>query len=305
MRMHRSESNLVLPFDIRAEAFCARLLEIKGAEGAKPQVKVRPLGRRKNGDGREIEAVSTLEYNHEGKELIRMDINRDGLYDTLPESLFMVEIDPLEEGVEKAKRWGNQKEMSKRFFLPFEQELYHTRIQIEQTESQTIQELSKWLIYIYGLDTSEYQDQMKSFAQYLPCIDQIVGNTSRTKWVLEQTIGKKIDLHYEKGESHPVPNEWKAEMGACSIGAEMVLGDSFSDGMDLLSISILDVEAEEIEHWIPNGRKRRWLENDLLPHLLPAESDFRIHICMQISPSSPILGGNEKSSRMGFITLIE
>ena len=155
-----------LPFDMNAEALAGALLENNSGLADSRQIMIRPLGHINRVSGREVMNVTGSVFNAEGEELVYIDINRESLYDSLPEMLFLRQEARYEDDIEKARHLAHQQEMARRFFLPFEETFYRARIEMERAERSAIKELAAFLLNIYGLNSinegEESQEQMLS-----------------------------------------------------------------------------------------------------------------------------------------------
>ncbi|WP_207431285.1 type VI secretion system baseplate subunit TssG [Sabulibacter ruber] len=281
--MHNLKNLLAhLPFDMNVEALACSLLETQEELEETDQILVRPLGHVNRRGGREVLNVTGSVFNGKGKELVYLDINRESLFDTLPEMLFFRPEETYEDEVERAQHLALQEQSARRFFLPFEEVLYQTRVELEKAERNSSMDLASCLARIYGLDdlkgVAESQGQM--LALVLPFISRFVGKGAETESLLSAFFQKNIAITPARNLGIPIPAHLQTPLGEGLLGEDFLLGDSFTDGIRALHLTVADVLPEEVEQWLPGGQQRVLLEEHLLPYLLPAGEtvDFTLEI---------------------------
>ena len=301
-----------LPFDISVEALAASLLQYGADIKSSEQLLIRPLGPINRLGGNEVLQVSGSVFNAAGEELIYLDINREGLYDTLPEMLFIKQENHYEDEVEKARHLASQTEAARRFLLPFEESLYRTRIDLEVAERESITHLSEWLLKIYSLnqtgEESENHDQMLSLALVLPFVNQIAGNLPATASLLAALLRQEVRLTPTIPALYLIPEEQQSVIGSGLLGVDLLLGDLFQDGIRALNLTICEVAPAEIETWLPGGTQRHYLEEQLLPLVLPAGEQVSIQIEISPNPGSFQLSDNPEEMAglniLGYTTIL-
>lgn len=298
-----------LPFDINAEVLAGGLLENNDELTDSGQIQIRPLGHINRAGGREVMNVTGSAFNTEGKELVYIDINRESLFDSLPEMLFIQQEGNYEDEVEKAQHLARQEEMARRFFLPFEESFYRTRIDLEQAERSAIRELTTFLLDIYGLKNEKEagnQEQMLSLALVLPFINRIVGDLELTSSLLTALLRKKVKITPQKPVQMPIPEEQQTCIGNGLLGVDLMLGNTFSDGIRSLQVAISDVLPVEVEDWLPKGSQRCLLEEQFFSYVLAAGEQAEISIEINESEGYFSLGDsdNEALNILGYTTKI-
>jgi hypothetical protein len=296
-----------LPFDIRAEALAASLLDNSAGLADSSQVLVRPLGHLNRAGGREVMQVSGAAFNAEGKELVYLDINREGLYDTLPEMLFLhLEADG-EDALEKARQLAGQQERARRFFLPFEESFYRARIDLEQAERSALKNLAALLVNMYGLQEvpeAAGRQALQALALALPFISQVAGDLDATASLLTAMLHRQV--HITPGGAKPfgIPEALQSRLGEGLLGVDLLLGDAGCDGLRCLQITIGQVLPQEVEDWLPGGKQRRLLEEHLLPGVLAAGEQAEINLEIQDAGEGFALGGQQDHvlSILGYTT---
>jgi hypothetical protein len=299
-----------LAFDISAEALAGALLENNPELAGSGQIMIRPLGHINRASGREVIQVAGSVFNAEGKELVYIDINRESLFDSLPQMLFLGQDDNYEDEVAKAQHLNRQEEMARRFLRPFEQALYQTRIDLEQAERSAIKELAALLLSIYGLsnlnEDEKCQEQLLALALALPFLDRVIADLDLTGDLLATLLHRKVKITPGKMQQFAIPKARQTYIGEGLLGVNLVLGDSFTDGIRSLQVAIGGIPAQEIEDWLPGGNQRRLLEEHLFPNVLAAGEQVEISIGINDAECCFSLNtcGHEVLNILGYTTKI-
>jgi type VI secretion system protein ImpH len=298
-----------LPFDISVEALAGCLLESEPEVTGSGQLLVRPLGHQGRAVAREVQDLTGAAFDAEGKELFYLDINREGLFDSLPEMLFLRRPAEEESPLEKAQNLASQKEATRRFFLPFEEVLYRARIDAEGAEREAIKGMAGQFLCFFGLGNqtekeSGLPEQLLAFALALPLTDRIVGDLDLVKNLLETVLGKNVTLTPAASPAYPIPEAQQSRLGEALLGIDLLSGSTFSDGIRTLEATVYDVTPEEVEDWLPGGKLRQLLEGHLLPRLLTVGENVTVQIEITGSAGDLILGEEYPCSTLGYTTIL-
>lgn len=255
-------------FDVRAEVIAAELLA-QDATLTAEQIIVAPRGHAQRRSHHEIREIKKRFY---AEEVWQIDVNRKGLFDTLPERLFLRLDDDYENALAKAKAIERQIEDARKFFLPFEQAIFLPRIDLERLEQRWTEGLPKFIENLWGLRS--FTDCLTARQAFLLCYlmpeaQRIAGDWNLTKLCFEAVLKKTVTfrfiepLVYETPESDVPPDE--IEVG------DLILGDSFRDDIPALEIGIEEVTLAELPDCLPGGKRRKLLEELLYSYFLPLD----------------------------------
>ncbi len=284
-----------LNFDIRVESLAATLLECEPALFKHPeQFLVRPGGHLTRSGGKELQKVEAVEQWTDADEKVvnlYLDINREGLYDILPEALFLHPDEPCENDAEKAELLSKQVAAGRLFLLPFEEAFYQARIGVEYREQTALLRPDLFLATLFGEAETEnsgpvettVDDELtrsrRTLALILPVIDQLIAQPELRKKALERILGKKVSIDITPPEIIPIPAELQSTLGEDSVlGENTVLGQSFMDGIPTTKISIQIDKAMEADRWIPQSENRKFVESTLFPLVFPSDTRLALHI---------------------------
>jgi hypothetical protein len=187
-----------LKYDIKAEAVIADLLE-NGL--AIEDFVVIPIGIFRRRYSRDIAYTSKIQLNN-GSELLGINLNRDAIYDNLPEGFFHQDTEHSNESKNVSKDSQHLKEEEKaarRFFLPFESEIYSQTINLELEErkilNRFIENLSEdFSSEFWRIDQSIDQKYIERMVKFLHISYKIAGNTKLTEKCLESIINEHVSV---------------------------------------------------------------------------------------------------------------
>lgn len=290
-----------LPFDITAEALAGLVMD-SNEQLLTEQFRIQGTRHLSKVAGREVAEVSLSGFDEKGRELIHLDVNRRSLFDALPEMLFH-SGETFNDDVEQAQFIARERENARGFFIPFEEELYRSRIEVERNEHAFLKELNIKVFPIFDWElealTPEEQNQLRAFGLFLPFLNSITGHLEIICVVLKTVLNKTITVKERRAPAWKLPASLQSRLGQADLGNGFVVGDTFSDGARQLEFSISGVEAAELEDWIPGGKKRKMLEEKFFPCLLAAGENYTINILLN-NPKEMVLGDEGCSNILGY-----
>lgn len=263
-------------FDVRVETLAATFL--KQADGALEdfgleQVVVSPKGGARRRVGNDVERVRQRTYEEEHTVLM-MEVNRKGLFDTLPSGLFLDLDQDFVDAKARTKSVERQIKEARKFFLPFELASYHPRIAAEQLEQKYTEQFPEFVHKLWGLD--EFSDLLDDRQRFLLCYlipeaQRIVGNLKFTQLIFEAILRNQVQLNTIAPLDIEIPDTDKKSSATTSLGTNAILGNIFRDDIPALEICIYNVRGSQIELYLQNGKKRRLLEELLISYFVPLD----------------------------------
>ncbi|WP_347841567.1 hypothetical protein [uncultured Draconibacterium sp.] len=214
--------------DIRAETVLADLL----ANGMNyDDVLVRYKGLFKRRYARDIDHISEVDFANYQR-VFEFYINRDGLYDSLPQGLFHKksghELDKGRKFSEDSKELKREENEARLFFLPFENEIFYQRVKLEQEEQKVLSRFSEKIfndIYpeLWNLHRSIDREYIFKMVLYLHLAHKIAGNLPLTAKCLESIIGEPTKVvKKEASGSGGFINMQAKQMSGFSLGKAML-----------------------------------------------------------------------------------
>lgn len=220
---------------------------------------------------------------------------REGIYDQLPPFLFHA-IPPTagpapdpEAELAHLRRERVVEQETRRFFLPFDTELYYLRLLRYERERQADQlaeapvlreEFARSWLVLRRLDAST----ASLFMQVLPFIHQLRGDVAWLGRFLAVVFGVPMRFEAEQPIVHQVADA--PALGYCLLGINSLIGNTFSDGYNALHLYLGPVPAGRVAEFLPASAARELL-HELLGYFLPASLEVRLFVGVERPAAGP------------------
>jgi len=268
-------------FDIRVEALAVNLLKNSGDFNENlglEQLLINPVGDLKRRVTFDVQEVKKRYFEQDTA--LQIDVNRKGLFDTLPEQLFLQTSLHGDDPKKRTKAIEQQIKEARKFFLPFEQAAYHALIEIEQLEQKYTEKFPEFFDRIWGLQNfKDYLEprQKTLLCHLLPEAYRAVGDWNLTGLIFEAVLQKPVDMSFSKPQKLDIPfaNMTSDQM---ILGDDSVMGDSFVDEFPTLNIIVKGITGAELPDFLPDGKKRILLEELLCGYFIPIDVPYEIKI---------------------------
>jgi hypothetical protein len=261
-------------FDMKVETYIASMLE-ENPNLELEQMIVSLQGASRRRSSYEVGQVKAKKYDNR-ETVCQIAVQRKGLYDHLPQGLFLtLETAPHENSVEVARRTEQQIAAARQFLLPFEQAMYLPRIETEILEKDLTIDFPFFLETFWDLEPHQAyltQQQRHQLYYFLPEAHRIVGDWTTTALFFEQILGHTVRIRPIAPLVQKVPMS-ENSIDKCCLGEDTYFGGTFLDDIPALEVSILDVTQTELPDFLPDGTQRNVLENILYEYFLPLESE--------------------------------
>ncbi len=270
---------------LRAEAFCA---EIISNSAAFDQIRLVSDSNFKKSFRNDIEEV-IFKSDEDTKALdINLLVNRDGIYDRLPEGVFHQtkgnsKTLTVTQMTQEFKDFKEEEKYVRKFFQPIEQEFFRYSTMVEQEELNLAfgmlnGNLKKEFLRFWDMPEDMPIENVRKLVQLMPWVNFIKGNLELTAKALGIILGTEVQ--YEKSEfsSHNV-TESALEMGYGDLGVDTIVGDNFWEPAVYWKFLILDIKKKEIELYRPNdpyGKLLNQFEEIFIP--LPIDVIFEFSL---------------------------
>ncbi len=261
-------------FDMRAETLTATLLA--QAEGMTEgfdleRTVVAPLGSNGRRAGKDVAEIRKKYYDHE--DVLYIEVNRKGLYDTLPKHLFLRTENDYESAIERTKAFTRQIKEARKFFLPYEQAMFHPRVEAERKEQKYTERFPDFISNLWGLDKfRDCLDERQVFLLccLLPAAQRIVGNWDLTGLCLEAVLQKPVDLNFAAPAVPKIPDSGQRNE-SLQLGVDAIIGEEFRDDMPVLEVSVKGITDADLFDYLPGGKRLILLEELLYSYFIPLE----------------------------------
>lgn len=257
-----------LSFDVKAEMLAAILSEesldlteiLASLEGPLKRTWARDI------------AWTDINRFETGEEMLCLHLNRDGIYDLLPEGLFHSNSDKADRtGPEMAKasmKLRVEEKETRLFFQPFENEIFLKRVQLAMVENQIFKSIYKEFLigiipFFWEVDEGFPENYVIRLKKLLPILHQTTGDLNLTAQCLEFIICEKVKIILSgiknrtfKSEILPV----SGILGKSLLGIDTITGDIVTEFFDQLRVSIGPITNQETNEIIKEGMMNRFLD---------------------------------------------
>ncbi|MFT4204251.1 MAG: hypothetical protein QM610_10095 [Chitinophagaceae bacterium] len=270
---------------LRCESLCAELLE-NGLPLS--SLVIAPKGTSRKRFGRDIEQVSLDKNDMRTYPSVVVDINRNGIYDLLPEGLFhqptsKTSEETVADKVVSHRRLKAEESAARKFFQPFEQEFIYGTTQVELLEREIARSLMRGnasddFNAIWEIPTDLPLDKKPILARLMPWVYFIKSDKEAIVGVLRLLLGRNVTLtetltDADNGTSPVVP------MGTLELGVNTVVGGKVSDPVLEWLFDLYDMEQADMPLYVPgqsHGRLLQYFVEVFVP--LEVEVRFNYHL---------------------------
>lgn len=217
--------------DIRAEVIVSDLL----AGGVHiDDLFMRFIGQLKRPRCQDISDVQVVR-DEGNREQLKITLNRDSIYDTLPEGLFhqpntdesAVSVSAM---VDEYKQQQQEEAEARLFFAPFENELFVQRTFIESEEFRQLfriqqSHLESEVLKQFGIDAELPREFTSKLVRILPYISQITGDLLQTEQIFGLLLNDSVSIKVE-GSSKLVSSSTNSKLGDSNLGVNLIAGDT-------------------------------------------------------------------------------
>jgi hypothetical protein len=299
--------------DYKAAAHAADLIERNVIEA--DRIEIIPIGPDKRAFAKDIENSNTYYSEKRRHDRIRINTNREGLYDMLPEGLFhrpptgSAGMD--EESMIKDIRDRREEEKQARlFFTPFDAEINHVRIMTELYENMldkktTYSDLSQ--IFEFGWDEFNLLNKEQSiiWMHLLPEIQQKRNDIDFVSKVLTALFNLPIAITDATANVTPIKiaDDLQMQLGLSALGIDTIIGDSFMPEHEAFNINIGPTSPKELVNFIP-GQKNRAILDMAISYLMPVDAEVNVELLTATDFQETVLSEIGESAYLGYTVYI-
>jgi hypothetical protein len=256
---------------LKAEALCAEILDNGFSFD---QLVLRPTGSFRKSFRTDF---TIAEQKDPQEEQLEIQVNRDGIYDRLPEGLFHQtkgnsKTSDVGSMVDEYRRFREEERNARRFFQPLEQEFFRYAIMIEQEERKLAKgmyegSLEKLFFEFWDISQDLPSEAASRLIRIMPWISRIKGNLQLTEKALELILAKPVTAKEKQVIQH-YSTDITGGLGEIELGVDSVTGIGYSDFSVTWVFSIRELTATEIASYPENesyGRLLKRFEELFIP----------------------------------------
>lgn len=218
----------------------------------------------------EIDDVK-FEFNENTfKDELVLTINKDGIYDRLPEGLFHQsrgnsKTSSSSQMTEEYRRFKEEEKAARKFFQPIEQEIFRYATFVEQEEVNLAfgilnGDIKAELLNFWGIPKGLPEEPVKRLVQLMPWAKMIKGNNKQTARALEFILEKPVTLTVKENDLH-YTEQTKNNDYFFELGIDAVTGNQFSEPSPCWVFTIGEVQKKEVEDYRPGGNYDKLLKH--------------------------------------------
>ena len=298
-----------LPGDYRAEVFASELVS-KGVSSDKMYFKLQGIFSRPI--AKDISEIK-LDISDNGTEQLLIELNREGLYDMLPEGIFHFRNNKgttkdKQAILEEIKKAREEEAHARRFFGPMENEFFQLRVLLENKKKSLFQPSSiednrEFFETLYGNSSLLNDDQVLALLYILPIAHKIRGDISKIAECISILLRYEIRINRVNIKPPVCLSGDNEVLGKARLGIDSVAGNFFLSAQPVYDIHIGLVGKKELKSFFPEG-KNHSIVHYLANFLFPAESTCRLRIHLKEEDKRMLVSDDKNQSYLGFNTYL-
>ena len=298
-----------LPGDYRAETFASELTA-KGISSDKMYFKL--MGIFSRPIARDIAEMS-LDIGDNGAEQLLIELNREGLYDMLPEGIFHFRdhkgtAKDKQAVLDDIKKAREEEMQARRFFGPMENEFFQLRLQLENKKRSLFQPSSTednrdFFESLYGNSSLLNDDQVLALLYILPLAHKIRGDIGKISECIRILLRYDIRIKPVQGKIKVRMNGDNELLGQSRLGIDSVAGNFFHSSQPVYEIHIGMIGKKELKSFFPAG-KNYSIVHYLVDFLFPFDALCRLRIHLKEEDRPMLISDDKNQSYLGFNTYL-
>jgi type VI secretion system protein ImpH len=273
------------------------------------EVIIQSLGVFRRTAAKDIEQITTIQSEKGNNEKIVMQLNRNGLYDLLPEGLFhqpsnRKAFKSTKETLEEIDDQRAKEASARKFFLPLEQEFFLSRLMIELEERKYFVSLGNISFnhifrHFWGLFPELTAQQATNLMYLLPLAHAIAGNIEKTSACFESILGEPVSIQFGDALVIKANNATPATTKQVRLGDDFIMGDSYTELMRAAYITIGPISNSSLVDYLSGGKREKLLQL-LLNNFVPFEWDLVMNFEIDKNQRSFSIAEDRSASRLGY-----
>lgn len=257
--------------------------------------------------GKDLKGVH-IEENKSGNRFLNFKLNREGIYDTLPQALIHSSLTKKAKQnkgtvdmVNEIKVRRKEEESARKFFRPFENEFYNYRINLEKEERRILHAYQNNVSYTEKIDffwnlPKIMNNKEKSTLLFLlPILHRITGNLKKIELCYKSILGVPVEIK----KIDPIKTTVRLNSkDALILGVNFITGDQILDGNPALEIKLGPLSESKIKDFLPGSRGRKVFES-LNSYFIPLEADVVLKTEAENTIESFVINKEASQGRIG------
>lgn len=295
--------------DFRGEIFAAELIK-SGLSFDKIYFKTLSVFKRPT--SRDIETLK-LDLKENGADQVMLELNREGLYDMLPEGIFHFrneknsknDKESILKSIEKTRK---EEKAARKFFGPFENEFFQLRLQLEIKKMSLLQPGSaegnrEIFESIFGVDELLNEQQILILLYILPIVNKIRGDIEKMTYCLNIIIKYDVNIRLVKKSTKLTYNGIIPKLGYAKLGIDSIAGSIFKSQDFTYEIHIHQIEQEKLRSFFKGGANNSIVKY-VARFLFPTNTSFALKLHVKETDKKAFLSSEKNDAYLGFNSYI-
>jgi hypothetical protein len=247
------------------------------------------------------------------QQYLALHLSRPGLYDALPEGLF---FEPGQSGrtVKTAGEMAEESRINKkkeneirRFFAPFENELFLQTLKNEMAETNLLQGLRSGWLKEYFIDFWKLPHNIPATAalvlvMFLPYVHRIAGDIAATSAVLQKIINEPVTIELKYASYTAASSTWNI-LGSYTLGSQLTCGKSFIEQYPVAAVTIGPLQKTKAYQYVEGGNYFALLQT-FYNYFIPANAEVVTTVLLKSNAEKLVLKTNKDAPILGISSVI-
>lgn len=256
---------------LKAEVVCAEWIQ-RG--WAFDKIRYSPQGAFKKSFRSDMDKITKVD------DYVEIAVNRDGLYDRLPEGLFHQTRgnsgSKVAEMVAEHKRYKEEEKAARRFFNPLEQEFFRYSLMVEQEERKITgslfdEKMIRLFRDFWGLGDDLPEKPVAVFIRTLPWLSTIKGEMELTAQTLAAMLGVNVAAE-ELIITERMQSQNDFILGEGTLGSRTTVGEYVTLPMVIWKFTISDIPPHDVALFT-KGKPYDLFLKKFEDHFIPVDVD--------------------------------
>ncbi len=220
----------------------------------------------------------------EGADYLVFDLNREGIYDMLPEAIVHSQARKRrtdEPNYKVGLELRKQEREARKFFSPLENEFHHRSLTLDRVEREMLKNNNprrnrEFFNYFFEDSSLLSDQQLVILLHILPLSHKIRGDAALIGLTITRIIGYKVEISRQwTMKTYILPPFTAPKLGDGVLGSDTVLNDIHVTPKRRFDVNIMDVPPTAYKDFTGKGTYRAILEF-ILPYFFPADAEYGV-----------------------------
>jgi hypothetical protein len=254
-----------------------------------------------------------LKEDSRKKHLLQLHLSRSGIYDQLPEGLFFQpgESKPGYGAADMAadhKQNKKKEEDIRRFFLPFENDFFWQRVQVEQEEAKLLEGLQSGILNDYftrfwNIPRDIPRQFVVPLLLLLPYAHRVAGDLALTGDCLQQILQENVTAGKSAPSLADATTAKAPALGQGQLGLDMVCGEEFTEDLPVIEWVIGPLRHSIVADYMEGGKASRLIAT-FTRFFVPAGVDTSLVVLVDPARRQMILDEGQ-GAILGYSSVLE